>query len=614
VTLRSKLLLAQLPLALAVGVVGVVSRLVVVTLDRNAQGILKDNYLSVLAAEHMRDAADRLGRIAVDHVQGAAFGAAEVKRLRTGFERELAFQQGNITEAGEREMTEGLRARWLELGPRLDAVLSAPPAAARTRDMQSFEASWIAVDAATDEIATVNQDAMVRKSERARKSAEARSSAMVAVTLTALGLGVGVTVFLTNRLTRPLSILASAVQRLGQGDLDARARLVGGDEIARLAGDFNAMAERLSEYRRSSLGELLQVQEAAQAAIDSLPDPVLLIEIGGRLMNLNQAAQELFAISDESRQADPLAHADEAVRGTLEKLRAHVAAQKGAYVPVGFEEAIGISTREGTRFFLPRAMPVVNESGAVVALTALFQDVTRLRRFDELKNDLVATVAHEFRTPLTSLRMAIHMCLEEAAGPTTPKQGELLRAAREDCERLQTIVEDLLDLSRVQSGRLELDLHPVSSARLIRDALSAYAQTAAEKGVGLRAGAPTIDRLVLVDADRVQIVLGNLLSNAIRHTPKGGDVEVRAAPEEGAVRFEVRDTGEGIAREWFPRLFDRFFRIPGAAKGTGVGLGLYITKEIVEAHGGKIGVESEPGQGTIIWFTLPLAPRQSEVA
>ena len=235
--------------------------------------------------------------------------------------------------------------------------------------------------------------------------------------------------------------------------------------------------------------------------------------------------------------------------------------------------------------------------------------MTRLRRFDELKNDLVATVAHEFRTPLTSLRMAIHLCLEGAVGPLTDKQADLLYAAREDCERLQGIVDDLLDLSRIQAGRIEVHARSVQARALLETSLEQNRALARDKGVELTLGAPMFDRAVLADPERLNLVLTNLVTNAIRHTPRGGDVRLRSAPaDDGQVRFEVSDTGEGIDPKWFPSLFDRFFRIPGSRPGSGVGLGLYICKEIVEAHGGRIGVESDPGHGSVFWFTLPTAP------
>jgi signal transduction histidine kinase len=574
VTLRTKLLLAQLPLALALLGIGVVSRQTIAKLDVSSQDILKDNHLSVLAAQRMRDAADGLQRKP---------GDAE---LQARFERELKFQEGNITEVGEREMTEKLRAAWTRFRGHWDAP------------------TGIEIEKLTTQIAEVNQDAMVRKSDGVRKSAETMTSLMLGVTFAACLLGIFASVYLTNRLTRPLSVLAATTRRIAQGDLEARALLPGSDEIAQLASEFNTMAERVAEYRASSLGELLQAQEASQAAIDSLPDPVLVIQ-GPRLLSANRAAAELFRVTvDES--ADPFAQAPPDVRMIVNRMKEHVAAGRGAYVPKGLEESVGIPLRGGTHYFLARANPVVGEEGRVIGCTILFQDVTRLRRFDELKTDMVATVAHEFRTPLTSLRMAIHLCAEGAVGPLNEKQTELMYAAREDCERLQGIVDDLLDLSRIQAGRIELHARAVSARALLDDAVEAYRAAAAEKQIDLSVGSLTVDRQVLADPDRVRLVLGNLVENALRHTPSGGQVELRAAPEGGMLRFVVSDSGPGIAAEHLPRLFDRFYRIPGAAPG-GAGLGLYIVKEIVEAHGGRAGVESEVGQGSIFWFTLPLA-------
>jgi PAS domain S-box-containing protein len=466
-----------------------------------------------------------------------ALSSAESADLRKRFTRELGFQEGNITEPGEREMTDRLHAAWTRF-----------QAAPDGRSLDEIVAS-------THEIIALNQDAMVRKSDHAHAQAVRMSGIMLGVTLAALVLGILSSVYLTNRLTRPVSVLAQAVRRLGQGDLAARARLDGEDEIAQLAGDFNTMAMRLSEYRSSSLGELLEAQQAAQSAIDSLPDPVVVLQRDGRLVNVNRAAESLFGISLDGGKSDPLAEADPAVRELVARMREHVAAGRGAFAPKGLEEAVAVPTRDGLRYILPRANPVLDEVGAFVGATVLMQDVTRLRRFDELKTDLVATVAHEFKTPLTSLRMAIHLCTEGTVGPLTPKQADLLFAARDDCERLQGIVEDLLDLSRIQAGRIELHRRAVSSAALLQEAIGAHRQMARERRVELAVGEPTLDCPVHADPDRLQLVLANLLTNALAHTPEHGQVEVRAALADGWVRFEVRDTGSGIAPEHRPRLF-----------------------------------------------------------
>jgi PAS domain S-box-containing protein len=505
-----------------------------------------------------------------------------------------------------------VRSAWTRFQKLYGEVMAAAPAEAERLYFGGLEPQLVDLEVATNDITGVNQDAMVRKSNSARERADTISTAMVAVTLLAFLLGIVASVYLTNRLTRPLSVLTQAVRRLGQGDLAARVRLTGHDEIAQVAGELNTMAERLAEYRSSSLGELLQAQQSSQAAIDSLPDPVILVKLDGSLLAANRAAESLLGISTEVT-GDPMAPADPVVRDLVERMRDHVLGGHGAYTPKSVEESVAVPTREGPRHLLPRAQPVVGEEGGVIGFSIVLQDVTRLRRFDELKTDMVATVAHEFRTPLTSLRMAIHLCAEGAVGPLTSKQADLVHAARDDCERLQSIVDDLLDLSRIQAGRIELNRRAVSSGALIGRAVDEHAEAARGAHVELEIGAPTINRAVDADPERVHLVLSNLLQNALRHTPDGGRVEVRAAPERDSVRFEVRDSGPGIPAEYVPRLFERFFRVPGAPLG-GAGLGLYICKELVEAHGGKIGVESDPGQGAIFWFTLPNAPEATATA
>ncbi len=213
-------------------------------------------------------------------------------------------------------------------------------------------------------------------------------------------------------------------------------------------------------------------------------------------------------------------------------------------------------------------------------------------------------MAHELRTPLTSLRMAIHLCLEGAAGPITEKQADLLFAARQDCERLQTMVDDLLDLSRLQSGREQLELAPVRAWKLLDEARDAQLGLAADQGAVIACEDLTAEGVVRVDEERLRLVFSNLVVNAIRHSPRGGSVSLRARPNAGFVRFEVSDQGTGIPVEYRLRVFEKFFRLPGAV-GPGAGLGLYIAREIVLAHKGEIGVESEPERGSTFWFTLP---------
>jgi two-component system, NtrC family, sensor histidine kinase KinB len=354
---------------------------------------------------------------------------------------------------------------------------------------------------------------------------------------------------------------------------------------------------------------LLQAHLSMQAAIDSLPDPVIIFGTKGELQNTNLAAQTLLGLSAGDGQKEPLKRLSAQARNIIERMRSHVLSGKGAFHPRGFEEAVQLPTLLGDRQFLPRATPVYETQGVIVGVTVILQDVTRLRRLEELKNDVVATVAHEFRTPLTSLRMAVHLCAEQVVGPLTEKQAELLGTAREDCDRLQTMVDDLLDLSRIESGRSELFPLPTPISTLFERAIDEHKAEADSKRVRLNSDLPAADVSVLADLERIGHVFSNLIGNALRYTPNDGTITLGATLKNGMVRFTVSDPGKGIAKEYQTRLFEKFFRVPENDDQKGTGLGLYIAKEIVRGHGGDIGVESEAGKGSTFWFTLPTKPK-----
>lgn len=608
-TLRTKLLLAQAPLGVILVAVCLLSVAIIASLGSHSQRILKDNYRSVLAAQRMKEAVERLeDGIALSLLdRDTAARLAPVTTYREQFERELYAQENNITEPGEQAVTQHVRALWVDYQQKAAQLGTiAEPEAAKQFYLAELAPRFQGLRNAAETILNINQDSMVHKSEEVRRIATRLNTITIVATLSALLLGFFVSTKLTSRLLRPLSVLGDITRRIGAGDFQAQVNITGNDEIARLATDFNAMTSHLNQYRNSSLGELLQAQNSLQAAIDSLPDPVVVFGISGDIRNVNTAAEAILGVRLEAAETDPLQPVDMAIRTVLERLRSHVLSGKGPFVPKGFEDALRVPSRDGDKYLLPRATPVYEMGGALIGATVILQEVTRLRRFDELKNDLVATVAHEFRTPLTSLRLAIHLCLEQIVGPVTEKQADLLHTAREDCERLQAMVDDLLDLSRIESGRVELQRRPASIAALVNTAVEACHTFAEGRGIQVSALVPAVDQEVFVDPERIALVLSNLLSNAIRHTPTGGQITVRVQSTNGHVRFDVTDTGEGIPKVYQQRLFDKFFRVPGASAG-GAGLGLSIAREIVQGHGSEIRVESEVGQGSTFWFTLPLA-------
>lgn len=606
-TLRKKLLLAQLPLAIALVFVGFTAVSKVASIGRRSEIILKDNYRSVLAAQRMKEVIERLHDLAVLSLLGARdeSGEAWLDQIRR-FELQLVEGEANVTEIGEPEILKELRSSWQAYHEHLQRLANLPVEGDdRGARLNELDAAFAAVRDKAQGLLDINQDAMTRKSDRAQREARRAETFMVSAAILALILGALLSSMAARRLLQPFELLTRTVTRLGEGDFEARVDVGGRDEVAQLADDINAMAIHLSQFKRSSLGELLLAQEASQAAIDSLPDPVVVFDLDGSILNLNRAAETLLGLSVDA-QGGAVDTMPEAVRECLERVRGHVLSGKGAYVPRGFEEAVRVATAAGEHYLLPRATAVHSEEGGVTGATVVLQDVTRLRRVDDLRNNLVSTVAHELRTPLTSLRMAIHLCLERVGGPLTEKQADLLYAAREECERLQAIVDELLDLARIQSGRIELHRIATAPRSVISTAVDAQRGLAESKHLVVQQELPAHLPDAWVDRERVQLVLANFLTNAIRHTPAGGRITVRASAADGeSIRFDVTDGGPGVPAEYRATIFERFVRVPETQGGAG--LGLSIAKEVVEAHGGLIGVEDGPEGGARFWFTVPVA-------
>jgi signal transduction histidine kinase len=277
----------------------------------------------------------------------------------------------------------------------------------------------------------------------------------------------------------------------------------------------------------------------------------------------------------------------------------------------GISNAIQVFKNGDEHFYLPHAIPVMGEVNNVIGVTLVLADVTRLRRVTELEIEPIAVVSHELKTPLTSLRMALHMLFDERLGALNPRQIELLSAARDDSERLSQIIESLLNISRMEAGGAEPVLKPCSPQALVTQAVGAFATSCRSQGVELitQVGDDVPD--VLADPIKIVHVFSNLLSNALKFSVSGGSITLSAEPDGDFVRFAVQDQGPGIPKEQLPRVFEKFFRADSTGKSEGAGLGLAIAKDIVEAHGGRIWVESNRGQGAVFSFTLRASSSQA---
>ncbi len=617
--LRTKLLIGYLIFVAALVVLGGWSAWHLLEMGGVSRNIIADNYESVVAAQEMKESLDRQGSAVLLALLGQRDRALlQLAENRKRFDAAFQRAANNITEPGESEVIESIRRDRDTYYQQVDAFpaqltlpgrapLGNPEAQATAAydpggKFVQLEVLLRQLQSDCDRLLQMNQGAMVAKSEAAAGVARRWFLTTLTIASSLVVAGIGLAVWLANRIVRPLRELTTTMARIAAGDLEAKARIASRDEVGILAAGFNSMAERIRELRRSDLGKLLVAQQTTEAAIDSLYDPVIVTDAEGKVTKLNPAAEEIFG-AETKNVGRPVGDITQDSRIALA-----VSETLSSQRPVAGEGATSVLpllVNGSEHAFRLRTTPMRDDEGRLLGAVTLLEDITHLREIDRIKSDFIATASHELRTPLTSVQMSVHLLLEGTGGALTDKQHGVLEACREDCDRLEKLMRDLLDLSKIEAGESTPHLSPINARDVILIAADAFRTQVESKGITLTVDASPGLPCVLADRAQIERVVSNLVSNALRHTEPGGTIHISAVRRDGQVAVSVTDTGHGIPPEYLPSIFDKFIRVPGAPSG-GAGLGLAISKSIVEAHDGQIVVQSRVGHGTTFTFTLPV--------
>jgi signal transduction histidine kinase len=516
------------------------------------------------------------------------------------FSNALDRELHNITLPGEKERAERVRSLSAEYFGILSMIMdsSTPEPVRRALYYEKLVPMFDELKAVAREIFELNESNMISEKNAARNlSISARwrvlSIGMASVLLTLL-LGYQIHRWVLN----PLRNLIKTTEEIRRGNLEVVLQTVAHDEIGQLSRSFNAMLIALRQNRNSDMANLIQSRKLVADVFRVLPVPAAILDPQRQVTVATEKAVRFFGLKPEvSVSTLPLSWISELIEKSFADQR-----------PSGLDDNGYVQQFVGNKeyFFQPVAVPIVSESSEVTGSILMISDVTQLHEQQELKRGLISTVSHQLKTPLTSLRMSIHLMLEEEVGALNEKQSELLTGAREDCERLVEMLDDLLDLNRIESGKGQLEPRPVQPSVLVRESIEPFQSEAKDRKVTLMEDIADELPDVVADSSAVRHVFANLLSNALRFTMPGGSVSVGARQEDDVVRFFVEDTGSGIDSEHMAHLFEQFFRVPGQDVRSGVGLGLSIVKELVEAQGGIVSSQSHPGKGSRFSFTLPV--------
>lgn len=606
-SLRTQLLSSHLVLVGLMSLVMVGALFNFFRLGFSIDHILKDNYKSVIAAQDMKEALERQDSATTFFLAGQADKARkQYQESGVRFQKAHETEANNITERGELQESNHIEQRYKIYQQDVRHLLySKPPLsmeAARTFYFGTLEPQFVDLKQSSQHILDINQAAIVRADTRAKNAA--RNAAWIGIVMTtgALLLAAIFAYRAINSALTPLLALAQGAEEIGAGHLNRSIELHRTDEIGTLAQSFNMMAKKLREARQVEQQRLHRAQQMSDAALESLYDPVIVTDATGSVVHLNRAAQGLFGPAEKASGL-PIAQAvsEPRIAEAVERAVRHerVSDEEGE------ESLVPLQVGGTQRTYRMRATPMRDDDDTLLGAALVLEDITHLHELSRLKTEFIGVASHELRTPVTSLLLSAQLLEECAAGPLTAGQAEIVTAQREDLARLDLLLRDLLDITRLEAGSTPPRFEIVPPQDLLEAARNSVASQAANRKVNLQVEAAPGLPAVRVDRAQIIRVLVNLLGNAIRHTPAAGQVKIELRQDEGEIIFRVHNTGPCIPAEYLPRIFERFVQVPGATRG-GAGLGLSIAQTIIKAHGAEITARSSAEEGTIFEFALPV--------
>ncbi|MBC7616645.1 MAG: HAMP domain-containing protein [Pedobacter sp.] len=549
-------------------------------ISTKAKLILKDNYKSINYVAQIRNVMDE---------EGYPFSRLNAQV----FERNLELEKENITEPGERNAVERIIAGYEQLKTASSAVA-----------IKSVERN---IRFAIRNIEEVNMKAIHDKNELANRE---YSRAGIYISVAASFCFIILFTFIVNFpgfVANPLAEFSQAIRQVGNGNYLQRLHFNNNDEFSELATSFNSMAKKLNDWENSNLSKLKSEKSRIEAIIAQMQDAIIGVDEKGDVLFLNQLAAKLIGVDEKttlSQNVEDLMKRNELLKNIIQPQDDNI------ILKIYADERESFFQLESREIVVPNIQveedqPIISSSRSVGNVYVL-KNVTQFKELDQAKTNFIATVSHELKTPLSSIKMSLQLLRDIRVGEMNGEQLELLAHIQDDSDRLLKITSELLDLSQVESGNLKLSFALTKPQEIVQFAVDAVKFQAEQKSIQLELKCEDNLPEVNVDIQKTAWVLVNFLSNALRYSSEKSKVVIEVVERNGFVEFSVRDFGKGIEEKYQKRLFDRYFQVPTDGQNkSGSGLGLAISKDFIEAESGKIWVESAIGEGSRFCFTLP---------
>ncbi len=568
--IKTKLTLGVGLLFLLILILSLVGSFNINALKNDTENILSENYNSLQYCRNMLSA-----------IEYANIGDIDF------FESNLKKQESNITEIGEADITEELRANF-------------------EQSKENIENGFFSVPVRNNlyQIIDMNMQAIQRKSEVAKLTADSAVSWIVVSGVVFFLIAFVLLVNLPSNIANPIKKLTESIGQIADKNYSERVLIDNESEFGQLAKSFNVMAEKLQEYNSSSLAKLMTEKKRVETLIDKMQDPVIGLDDEMRVIFANEEANSVLGMSDA--ELIGFDSKDLALRNDLlrELIRDVEEVESSSIQP----KPMKIYANEKECYFVKDIQPIAlvadgNVAPKIIGHVILLRNVTEYKELDFAKTNFIANVSHEFKTPISSIKVGLQLMNNEKVGNLNEEQKQLLDSINDDADRLLKITGELLNMTQLESGNIQLSMLPADPNEILNYAVDATKTQAESKQIKFEIDCPKTISEVQADHEKTAWVLTNLISNAVRYSYDNSIIFVTIQEAEDKVLILVKDTGQGISPQYKDKIFDRYFRVPGTTK-EGTGLGLAISKEFMEAQGGSISVESEFGAGST--FTLSL--------
>ena len=532
-------------------------------LSNESKHITKDNYESLVYAKNMMRALDE---IEIDR-----------KSSIIKFENNLREQEGNITEEGEKELTLELRNEYKNF--KIDSLKEIEKNLIRQKLYQLIE---------------INLQAIVRKNIEAGTSAD---NAVIYMSLIGAATVLITFSFILNfpgYIANPIHELTESIKEISKKNYSQRVHFKSNDEFGELAFAFNKMAKKLDDYENSNLAQLIFQKKRIETIINRMHDPIIGLDENKNILFANGEAINILGISENhivGKYAPDIALHNDLLRVLLNES--------------DLSKPLKIFAENKESYFLKEILEIFAEEKLIGSVIVL-KNVTQFKEQDAAKTNFIATISHELKTPIASIKIGLKLLEDNRVGSLNEEQRKLIENIKEDSQRLLKITSELLDLTQVETGNIQLHYNPTEPAKVVEYAVHAMKFQADQKGISIiiemEENLPTLN----IDLEKTAWVMVNFISNAIRYSSENSEITIKLERNINDIIFTVKDAGKGIEAKYRDKIFDKFFKVPNGSYSSGTGLGLAISKDFIESQNGKIWMESELNKGSEFKFSFPV--------